>query len=142
MLSLDPAKLLLIGVVALVVLGPDKLPAAARKLSSLHADFQKLRTSLNTEVQKAVEGIPLADELRGAHRTLQGAAGSLDPRQALYRAVGLTGDPGVAAAGDGPHLDPAVPGSIDLAAIPVEAPAPDDARRGTPVTAGLDPTQN
>ena len=70
MFSLDPAKLMLIAVVALVVLGPDKLPAAARKISSLLKDLQKMRASLETEAKKFTGDLPFGDELRSARETI------------------------------------------------------------------------
>jgi Sec-independent protein translocase protein TatA len=88
--SLDPAKLLLIAVVALVVLGPDKLPAASRKISSLLKDLQKMRASLETEAKKFTGDLPFGDELRSARETIGKVTAVTDPRQALYRAAGLS----------------------------------------------------
>ncbi len=90
MFSLDPAKLLLIAVVALVVLGPDKLPAAARKISSLLKDLQKMRASLETEARKFTGDLPFSDELRSARDAIGTVTAVTDPRQALYRAAGLS----------------------------------------------------
>jgi sec-independent protein translocase protein TatB len=95
MFSLDPAKLLLIAVVALVVLGPDKLPAVARKMSSLLKDLQKMRASLEDEAKKFTGDLPFGDELRSARETIGKVTTVTNPRQALYRAAGLsavTGD--------------------------------------------------
>src|ERR1700733_7318846 len=94
MFSLDPAKLMLIAVVALVVLGPDKLPAAARKISSLMKDLQKMRASLETEARKFTGDLPFGDELRSARDTIGKVTAVTDPRQALYRAAGLSSDGG------------------------------------------------
>jgi Sec-independent protein translocase protein TatA len=95
MFSLDPAKLLLIAVVALVVLGPDKLPAAAHKVSSLLRDLQRMRASLETEIRKTTGDLPFTEEFRSAREAIGQIAHATDPRQALYRAAGLsnmTGD--------------------------------------------------
>jgi sec-independent protein translocase protein TatB len=114
MLSLDPAKLLLIAVVALVVLGPDKLPAAARKFSSLVKDLQKMRASLEAEAKKITGDLPLGAELRSARETIGKVTTVTDPRQALYRAAGLSS---VTAATEqseqGTDAD-ILPGSIDV----------------------------
>jgi sec-independent protein translocase protein TatB len=115
MFSLDPAKLLLIAVVALVVLGPDKLPAAARRVSSLLKDLQKMRASLETEAKKFTADLPFGDELRGARATIGKVAAVTDPRQALYRAAGLSS----AAAAEHEQSDQGtdagtVPGSVDV----------------------------
>ena len=115
MFSLDPAKLLLIAVVALVVLGPDKLPAAARKISSLMKDLQKMRASLETEARKFTGDLPFGDELRSARDTISKVTAVTDPRQALYRAAGLSSDGGTERGPPGQGSDAGiVPGSIDV----------------------------
>jgi sec-independent protein translocase protein TatB len=120
---LDPAKLLLIGVVALVVLGPEKLPAAAQRVSSLMKDLQRVRASLQGEVHKAVEELPFGPELRSAREAIGQVTQAVDPRQALYRAAGLAGVPGTPGGEAGASAggereegtDPrTVPGSTDL----------------------------
>lgn len=115
MFSLDPAKLLLIAVVALVVLGPDKLPAAARKISSLMKDLQKMRASLESEARKFTGDLPFGDELRSARDTIGRVTAVTDPRQALYRAAGLSSDGGTERerSDHGPDAG-MVPGSIDV----------------------------
>jgi Sec-independent protein translocase protein TatA len=89
MLSLDPAKLLLVAFVALVVLGPDKIPAAARKLSSLSNDLHRLRSSLHEQVRGSIQGIPLSEEL-GRARDLVSQGRSLDARSLLERLASET----------------------------------------------------
>jgi Sec-independent protein translocase protein TatA len=86
---LDPAKLLIIGVVALVVLGPDKLPAAAKKASSLLADLRRLQASVSQQVTETVGDHPLVTELTGVRDDLGRLRAAVDPRQALYRSIGL-----------------------------------------------------
>ncbi len=86
--TLNPAKLLIIAVVALVVLGPDKLPAAARKISSLVRDLQRLRASLHEQVRETVGDHPLVTELTDARDGLTRVRAAVaDPRQVLYRSV-------------------------------------------------------
>jgi sec-independent protein translocase protein TatB len=51
--DLSPAKILVVLVVALVVLGPDKLPRMARQAGRLAKDFRKFRESVNSEVREA-----------------------------------------------------------------------------------------
>jgi Sec-independent protein translocase protein TatA len=118
MFSLDPAKLALIGIVALVVLGPDKLPAAVQKLSSLLRDLQKMRSSLETEVKRTTGDLPFSEGFRNAREKLGQVTHTADPRQALYRAAGLSTPPGsdLERAGSKPEPD-VVPGSIDLPAL-------------------------
>jgi sec-independent protein translocase protein TatB len=58
-LNIDPAKILVVLLVALVVLGPDKLPKAARQAGRLTSDFRRFRDSLHAEVREAF-GDPLS----------------------------------------------------------------------------------
>jgi sec-independent protein translocase protein TatB len=51
--DLSPAKILVVLVVALVVLGPDKLPRVARQAGRLVNDFRRLRDGVHAEVREA-----------------------------------------------------------------------------------------
>ena len=57
MFSLGPEKLLIIVGVALVVLGPDKLPEVARQAGKVLRDFQKVQQALQANVRDVVEPI-------------------------------------------------------------------------------------
>jgi Sec-independent protein translocase protein TatA len=89
MTFLDPAKLLIVAVVAMLVLGPDKIPAFARKASALWADVAKFRASMHEQVQTHLGDIPFAQELRGAKDSFHQAAKSIDPRAMLFQSAGL-----------------------------------------------------
>lgn len=54
MLNLDPAKLLVIFVLALVVLGPDRLPKVARQMAALWKELTRVRDQVSEEVRKAM----------------------------------------------------------------------------------------
>jgi Sec-independent protein translocase protein TatA len=70
-LFLSPAKLLVVLVVALFVLGPDKLPRVARQLGSLWRDLRTLRQKLESEVRGTFPDLPSADTIsRAVHRPL------------------------------------------------------------------------
>ncbi len=71
MFDLSPEKILLIGVIALMVLGPDRLPKAARGLGKALHQMRTMTGSLQTEVRDAMA----------------------EPRQALNDAVGDMGLP-------------------------------------------------
>jgi len=62
-LNLDPAKLLLIAVVAVILLGPDKLPQMARQAGSAWRTFNDYRHKMETEVRKAVPDLPSSQEI-------------------------------------------------------------------------------
>jgi sec-independent protein translocase protein TatB len=64
-LNFSPEKLLVIGILALVVLGPNRLPGAARNVGRVVAQMRRMSGSLQSEVRDALA----------------------EPRQALQHAV-------------------------------------------------------
>ena len=54
MLDLSPDKLMMLAVVALVVLGPNRLPGAARTIGRFVGQMRAMSTSLQTEVRQAI----------------------------------------------------------------------------------------
>lgn len=66
---LSPAKVLVILVVALVVLGPDKLPKVARQIGSLWGDFRKFRERLESEVRGSFPDLPSTETITQAVRS-------------------------------------------------------------------------
>ncbi|MBV8462915.1 MAG: twin-arginine translocase TatA/TatE family subunit [Acidimicrobiales bacterium] len=66
---LSPAKLLVILVVALVVLGPDKLPKVARQIGSLWSDFRAFRHRLESGVRDSFPDLPSTDSIAQAVRS-------------------------------------------------------------------------
>lgn len=69
MLSLSPEKLLVLLVVALIVLGPDKLPQVARKLGAAWGDLRRLRAKLETDLRSAFPDLPPTHEVAQAVRS-------------------------------------------------------------------------
>jgi len=69
MLSLSPAKLLVVLVVALIVLGPEKLPQVARQFGALWADLRKWRAKLETEMRSTFPDMPPTHEVVQAVRS-------------------------------------------------------------------------
>lgn len=127
MLTLDPVKLLIIAVVALLVLGPDKLPGAARKVSALLRDLRRLRASLHDQVHEAVGDHPLVGELTEARDGLVRLRASADPGQPLYRSIRFGPDDpvGVPDVGrSGPALDLGESRSTPMAPTGIAAPEP------------------
>lgn len=55
MFNLGPMELLVIVVVALVVLGPQRLPGAMRQVGSALAEARRWSTSLTSTVQSALD---------------------------------------------------------------------------------------
>ncbi len=66
---LSPAKLLVIVVIGLVVLGPDKLPKVAKQIGGLWADFRRFRQQLESDVRNSFPDLPSTDELAHAVRS-------------------------------------------------------------------------
>jgi sec-independent protein translocase protein TatB len=69
MLLLSPAKLLVVLVVALIVLGPDKLPKVANQVGALWHDIQRWRSRLEQEVRGAFPDLPPTHEIARAVRS-------------------------------------------------------------------------
>jgi Sec-independent protein translocase protein TatA len=66
---LSPAKLLVIAVVALAVLGPDKLPALAKQVGSLWRDFSRFRAKLESDVRGSFPDLPSTETITKAVRS-------------------------------------------------------------------------
>jgi Sec-independent protein translocase protein TatA len=58
-LNLDPAKLLVILVIALVVLGPERLPAVARQMAAVIKELNRVRDQVRDEVKSALPDVDL-----------------------------------------------------------------------------------
>lgn len=72
MIDLGLTKMALIGVVALVVIGPEKLPKVARMAGSLFGRAQRYINEVKSEVSREIE----LDELRKMQKEVQEAATS------------------------------------------------------------------
>jgi sec-independent protein translocase protein TatB len=58
MLSLSPIKLVLIVAIALIVLGPDKLPEVARQIGSFWNSLKSWQSRIEEEVRDVVPDLP------------------------------------------------------------------------------------
>lgn len=74
MFDLGISKLVLIAVVALIVLGPEKLPRVARTVGALLGKAQRYVNDVKAEVNRSME----LDELRKAKEDMENAAHSLN----------------------------------------------------------------
>lgn len=70
MIDIGLSKLALIGVVALVVIGPERLPKVARMAGSLFGRAQRYINEVKTEVSREIE----LEELRKMQKDVQDAA--------------------------------------------------------------------
>jgi len=69
-IDLGISKMALIGAVALVVIGPEKLPRVARTVGTLLGKAQRYVNDVKSEVNRSME----LDELRKMKDTVEGAA--------------------------------------------------------------------
>src|SRR5580698_6863399 len=63
MFNLDPAKLLIIAVVAVILLGPDKLPQVARQIGGAWRSFNDFRHRMETEVRSSIPDLPSSHDI-------------------------------------------------------------------------------
>lgn len=88
MFNVGGMEILLIGVVALVVLGPDKLPGAIRQVGAFVGQMRSLSQNLSDELRTAVRDAEL-DAGSGGSRPRQAAIGGrMDPRAVAAAELG------------------------------------------------------
>lgn len=63
MLNLDPAKLLVIAVVAIILLGPDRLPRVARQAGAAWRTFNDFRHRMESEVRSSMPDLPSTTDI-------------------------------------------------------------------------------
>ncbi len=63
MLSLNPEKLFIVLIVALVLLGPDKLPKVARQLGASWAKVREFQRRMEQEVRETMPNLPSTNEI-------------------------------------------------------------------------------
>ena len=63
MFNLDPGKLLVIAVVAIILLGPDRLPQVARQVGGAWKSFNEFRHRIESEVRNTVPDLPSTTEI-------------------------------------------------------------------------------
>ncbi len=78
MFSFSPEKVFVLGVVALIVLGPNRLPQAARTVGKFVATFRRMSSGLQAEVRDALaEPKNAFDTAVGDFRTAAGVKRSV-----------------------------------------------------------------
>jgi sec-independent protein translocase protein TatB len=81
MFNIGPEKLVLLMVIALVVLGPQKLPEAARTLGKMVAELRRMAGTARTEMREALSDP--GDAISGA---------VIELRESLRAPMTLSGD--------------------------------------------------
>ena len=74
MFDIGFSELLVIGVIALVVIGPEKLPRVARTLGHLAGRLQRYVSDVKADINREIE----LDELRKMRDSMQEAASSFE----------------------------------------------------------------
>lgn len=113
MLNLDPAKLLVILMVALIVLGPERLPKVARQLAAVWREFARIRDQVTAEMRDAIPDVdlPKIPSPSGAISSLLGSTLAPSPRSVPAR-------PAAASSEHTPPLVVVHPGFEDVAFLP------------------------
>lgn len=105
------AKFLVLLAIALIVLGPDKLPGAARTAGRLLNEFRRVTGDLQTEVRSAFEGSDLAGpvgELRSAAQAWRGGPSAWTSAVVAGTVGGSTSPPPTAGSAVAPTAMPAI----------------------------------
>ena len=68
MLNIGPGELLAISVIALIVLGPEKLPEMIRTVGRVVGELRRISSGFQTELRSAIDDQGL-DEVTGGSRT-------------------------------------------------------------------------
>jgi len=119
MLNLDPGKLLVIAVVAIILLGPDRLPQVARQVGGAWRSFNEFRHRMESEVRSSMPDLPPTSEIARLARS---------PSALLTHLSTLSSDEGDAEEPpDGSFQPPAPPdaaaGGAGAEPAPAETPA-------------------
>lgn len=104
--GLISAKFLLVLVIALVVLGPEKLPEATRTMGRWLAEFRRVSSGFTQEVRQAFDASDLAQpvqELRSASQALRGTTTGWGGAALGW----MAGSPGTPATTSSPGTGPA-----------------------------------
>jgi sec-independent protein translocase protein TatB len=130
MLSLSPAKLLVILVVALIVLGPDKLPHMARQLGAFWHDIRLWRGRIESEVRDTFPNLPPSHEVA---RVVRSPLAFLDRLADEHERTLESEEPDGAAASDTVATSP---GTDSSPAAPASGTTPEMANGAAPASNG------
>src|ERR1700733_152396 len=134
MLNLDPGKLLVIAVVAIILLGPDRLPQVARQLGGAWRSFNEFRHRMESEVRNTMPDLPPTSEIARLARSPSALLNHLsnmstdEAPDGSFQPPSLPSENGTAAAGAAP---PPAPGA-DVQAAPAPAPRPEQSHAERP----------
>ncbi len=130
MLNLDPSKLLIIAVVAIILLGPDRLPAVARQVGGAWKSFTAYRHRMESQVRESMPDLPSTADISRLARS---------PTALLNHLSTLSPDE---AAPEDDHEVETDAQIMTRAAAAYREPLPVHAVPPVPVTPGVDPGLN
>lgn len=112
MFFLSPAKLLVVLVIVMIVVGPDRLPQIARQIGAGLQSLRQLSSKMEGDLRESIPNLPSTREI--AHYTRR-------PTALLTKLMDLDGD------GEGDPVDQPVPDPGAAAAVIDTGPPPPDA---------------
>lgn len=117
MIDLGLSKLALIGVVALVVVGPERLPKVARMAGTLLGRAQRYINEVKSEVSREIE----LDELRKMQKDVQEAASNVEQSVSenmteMERDLNVAWGGASSSASSNPLMDPPTPDGLAVKA--------------------------
>jgi Sec-independent protein translocase protein TatA len=122
-LNLDPAKLLVIAVVAVILLGPDRLPHVARQVGSYWRTFNEYRHRMESQMRDSMPDLPSSVEIARLARS---------PSALLDHLSAMGTDSGKEATPLTPPVDDPSPSVPEAHAVRHTAPRPTAARPASP----------
>jgi len=111
-LNLDPAKLLVIAVVAVILLGPDKLPQVARQVGAAWHAFGEFRHKMESEVRSSIPDLPSSADIARLARSPSALLDHLSKMDGGTDPAGSTGVPTGSAAA--PAASPSANGATSV----------------------------
>jgi sec-independent protein translocase protein TatB len=148
MLNLDPAKLIVIAVVAIILLGPDRLPQVAKQVGAAWRSFNEFRHRMESEVRSTMPDLPPTSEIARLARSPSALLHHLstmsdqDDEQgdaaAATDGVGAADGTGAAGTGNGAHAPTGENGAVPDATAP---PAPAPLASPAPLAPPIQPVQ-
>ncbi|MCI0466741.1 MAG: Sec-independent protein translocase protein TatB [Beijerinckiaceae bacterium] len=139
MFEFDAGKLIIIGIVALIVIGPKELPRVMRHVGEAMAKMRRMAAEFRAQFMDAMRESELDEIKSGMEQISQGAkTGGLDPlaqiRAELTQAIGESGNPAaLPAAGAGTPSQ-----SASAAPLAIEPNQPPQAATGAEMRALAD----
>jgi sec-independent protein translocase protein TatB len=141
MFNLDPGKLLVIAVVAIILLGPDRLPQVARQVGGAWRSFNEFRHRMESEVRNTMPDLPATSEIARLARSPSALLNHLSNMSSDEEPDGSFQPPapedvnGTARTGAGAPVDDGVEPDVgaDPPAEPTSLPTPTPIRTDLPV---------